>query len=70
MYMYVHTDAHVYTQTHLHTIHSQTQRHMSVYMCSCDLEGTQQQTDPPGSRLGAGTPAALLARLPLPQGHS
>lgn len=35
-----------------------------------DLEGTQQQTDPPGSRLGAGTPAALLACLPLPQGHS
>lgn len=41
MYMYVHTDAHVYTQTHLHTIHSQTQRHMSVYMCSCGY------TDPP-----------------------
>lgn len=34
-----------------------------------DPEGTQQQTDPPGSRLGAGAQAAVLARLPLPQGH-
>ena len=52
MYVYMHTDAHVYAQTHLHTIQSQTQRHMSVYVC----------TDPPShyTKTLRGTHSELL----------
>ena len=35
MYMYVHTDAHVYAQTHLHTIHSNTEIHERVRVLMC-----------------------------------